>query len=221
MFIHGWRSKQSSPLELTDRLTRAGFTCLTFDLPGHGDSGGDIAQLSRRHYLDACLVVFDSLRAVEGVQRIAIVGSSFGGYLACLVAAQRPLAGLVLRAPANYPDETFEQPQLEISDAIDQLGHKQQQDFPNSRAMVALGMYNGHALLVQPENDEMIDPRTTKRYLEVARQNANLTHRVIPNTGHNFDPKAKAAYGELLVQWLSSVCSLWTSPPANSWSHTA
>lgn len=71
---------------------------LRFDYLGHGASDGDFADGTITRWRGDALSVIDSL--TEGP--LVLVGSSMGGWLACLVAAVRPerLAGLMLIAPA-------------------------------------------------------------------------------------------------------------------------
>jgi pimeloyl-ACP methyl ester carboxylesterase len=74
----------------------AGFTA--FDYSGHGRSGGVFAHGTIGLWLDDALTALDT--QTRGPQ--ILVGSSMGGWLALLLARQRPqrIAGLVLIAPA-------------------------------------------------------------------------------------------------------------------------
>jgi pimeloyl-ACP methyl ester carboxylesterase len=75
---------------------------LRFDYFGHGESSGDFQQGSITRWREDALAVIDEL--TEGP--LVLVGSSMGGWIACLAAMARPerLHGLVLIAPA--PDFT-------------------------------------------------------------------------------------------------------------------
>lgn len=86
---------------------------LRFDYFGHGASDGDFADGAISRWREDALAVIDNL--TEGP--LVLIGSSMGGWLACLAAAVRPerVAGLLLIAPAadftsaliepNLPDE--------------------------------------------------------------------------------------------------------------------
>jgi hypothetical protein len=81
-----------------------------FDYFGHGESSGDFAQGTiTRWRLDA-LAVLDEL--VDGPA--LVVGSSMGGWLACLAAMAAPerIASMVLVAPAPDFTETLMRPQI-------------------------------------------------------------------------------------------------------------
>jgi pimeloyl-ACP methyl ester carboxylesterase len=72
LLVHGWRSRASRFSVLIDELVERGFTVVSFDAPGNGDSGG---------------TRMDALQVTGIVQRLAaqygpleaIVGHSFGG----------------------------------------------------------------------------------------------------------------------------------------------
>jgi pimeloyl-ACP methyl ester carboxylesterase len=71
---------------------------LRFDYFGHGVSGGDFAEGTITRWRGDALAVID--RLTEGP--LVLVGSSMGGWLACLAALARPdrVKALVLIAPA-------------------------------------------------------------------------------------------------------------------------
>lgn len=75
---------------------------LRFDYSGHGGSGGRFEDCVVSDWLGDALAAVDTL--TEGAQ--VLVGSSMGGWIAALLALQRPerIAGIVFIAPA--PDFT-------------------------------------------------------------------------------------------------------------------
>jgi pimeloyl-ACP methyl ester carboxylesterase len=83
---------------LADWAAASGRGCLRFDYFGHGASGGDFARGNITRWRADCLAVVDEL--TDGP--LVLVGSSMGGWLACLTAMARPerVKGMVLVAPA-------------------------------------------------------------------------------------------------------------------------
>jgi pimeloyl-ACP methyl ester carboxylesterase len=81
-----------------------------FDYFGHGASSGAFEAGSITRWREDALAVLDAL--VEGPA--VLVGSSMGGWIACLAAAARPerIAGLVLIAPAADFTERLMKPGL-------------------------------------------------------------------------------------------------------------
>jgi pimeloyl-ACP methyl ester carboxylesterase len=69
-----------------------------FDYFGHGESSGDFAEGAITRWRGDALAVIDSM--TKGP--LVLIGSSMGGWIACLAALARPerIAGLVLIAPA-------------------------------------------------------------------------------------------------------------------------
>lgn len=105
VWLGGYRSDMSGikAEALAQWAQRAGRGYLRFDHLGHGESSGDFETKGAiTRWREDALAIIDDL--TEGP--LALVGSSMGGWLACLAAMARPerLAGLVLIAPA--PDFT-------------------------------------------------------------------------------------------------------------------
>ncbi len=71
---------------------------LRFDYFGHGESDGDFAEGTITRWRGDALAVIDTLTSGP----LVLVGSSMGGWIACLAALGRPatVSGLVLLAPA-------------------------------------------------------------------------------------------------------------------------
>jgi hypothetical protein len=87
---------------LADWARKAGRGYLRFDYFGHGESSGDFAAGTITRWREDALAALDALTAGQ----LVLVGSSMGGWLACLAALARPerVKALVLVAPA--PDFT-------------------------------------------------------------------------------------------------------------------
>jgi pimeloyl-ACP methyl ester carboxylesterase len=84
-----------------------------FDYFGHGESGGDFAQGTITRWRDDALAVLDEL----AVGPVVPVGSSMGGWIACLAAMARPdhVRGLVLVAPAPDFTEKLMGPEIDAA----------------------------------------------------------------------------------------------------------
>jgi hypothetical protein len=100
VWLGGFRSDMTGTKAqaLADWATSRGRACLRFDYFAHGASSGDFLQGTVTRWRADALAVLDRLS--EGP--LILVGSSMGGWLACLAALARPerVAGLVLIAPA-------------------------------------------------------------------------------------------------------------------------
>jgi len=93
LFIHGLHSSQAGYRPRAEAVAnRLGAVALTFDLSGHGASGGDRSSISIAEHLDDATAAYD--RLLEGAEvdpgRIGVAGASYGAYLATLLTTRRP-----------------------------------------------------------------------------------------------------------------------------------
>ncbi|MBO9707782.1 MAG: alpha/beta hydrolase [Caulobacter sp.] len=97
---------------LDDQARATGGSYLRFDYFGHGESDGAFQDGTISRWREDALAVIDEL--TDGP--LVLVGSSMGGWLACLAAIARPerVKALVLVAPA--PDFTDKLMEPELSD---------------------------------------------------------------------------------------------------------
>lgn len=95
---------------LADWAAANGRAYVRFDYFGHGASSGAFRDGTISRWREDSLAVVDHL--TEGP--LILVGSSMGGWLACLVALSRPerMAGMVLVAPAADFTERLMKPEL-------------------------------------------------------------------------------------------------------------
>lgn len=107
---------------LADWALANGRAYVRFDYFGHGESDGDFAQGTITRWREDVLAVLEALTAGP----VVLVGSSMGGWIACLVAAalQERIKALVLIAPAADFTEKLMAPELTPADreALDRIG---------------------------------------------------------------------------------------------------
>ncbi len=84
----------------TELAALGGFTVMTFDFRGYGDSTGD----KDFDHVDTDLTAaYDYMRGELGIQKIFLVGASMGGTASIIVAARRQVAGVVsISSPAVF-----------------------------------------------------------------------------------------------------------------------
>ena len=115
VWMGGFRSDMAGTKAevLADWALARGQAYVRFDYFGHGESEGDFAQGTISRWREDALAVLDELAPGP----VVVVGSSMGGWIACLAALARPdqVRGLVLIAPA--PDFTEKLMGPEIDDA--------------------------------------------------------------------------------------------------------
>ena len=107
VLCHGFLSNKNSMTNktLTTLLCEQGIAAFRFDFFGQGESEGPFEQISVSLAVKQALAALD-LVASKGYQLIGLVGSSFGGLVALVAAAQWPsLSCLALKCPVpDFPE---------------------------------------------------------------------------------------------------------------------
>jgi pimeloyl-ACP methyl ester carboxylesterase len=112
VWLGGFRSDMAGTKAqaLADWAQASGRAYLRFDYFGHGESGGDFREGTITRWRADALAVLDEL--IEG--DAVLVGSSMGGWIACLVAMVRSerVKAMVLVAPAPDFTEKLMEPEI-------------------------------------------------------------------------------------------------------------
>jgi uncharacterized protein len=209
LFMHGWGGSQEQYLARASESAALGCVSLTFDFRGHADTLTQRDSVSRESNLRDALAAYDALASHPQVDpsAIAVVGSSYGGYLATILTMMRPVKWLALRVPALYMDSGWDVPKTQL--------HKDQDldSYRNSlihardnRALNACAAYNGDVLIVESENDTVIPHAVIANYLEAFIKPRSLTYRTISGADHGLSKEEhQRAYTALLVKWLEEM----------------
>lgn len=98
VFLHGWGRSSSDFRVAAAALADEGVGTLALDLPGFGASPVPTVAGGARHYAD---VLIPALREISGGRPVVLVGHSFGGRIAVVLAARCPdLVGAVVATGA-------------------------------------------------------------------------------------------------------------------------
>jgi dienelactone hydrolase len=137
---------------------------------------------------------------------IGVVGTSYGGYLAMLLTALRPVRWLAMRVPALYPDEHWETPKAKLDKGVVRAYRNEPHEPGNDRALAACTKFRGDVLIVESEKDEQI-PREALLSMQAAFRQANsLSHRIIHGATHAMrDPQHQRIYSTLLTGWIAEM----------------
>ena len=119
IFLHGFMSSKESgkAKELADMLPDKNMVFFTFDFRGCGESEGEFADITVSRYLDDARSALNFLATLPFVDpnRIALIGSSLGGMVALLLAADPRIKATVLLAPvSNFRQSNFFQDPAEL-----------------------------------------------------------------------------------------------------------
>jgi len=202
MLCHGFLSSKNSTTTktLTRLLNERGLATFRFDFFGQGESDGPFEELTTTlavHQVHAALDLVTS----RGYDRIGLVGSSFGGLVAILTAAQRrDVVCLALKCPVvDFAEElrlTFgleELAQWEATDTIPNIMGgtarvRLRYDFyEDSLGQIAYGpaeRITVPTLIVQGEKDECVPLHQSRRLYDALGGPKKLA--LLPEADHQF-----------------------------------
>jgi uncharacterized protein len=207
LFVHGWGGDQQQYVDRARQLASLGCVCLTFDLRGHAQTQARRDTVSREDSMRDILAAYDFLAALRTVDAdsIAVVGSSYGGYLAALLTAARPVKWLALRVPALYKDSEWNLPKLKLRGEQHLEKYRLQPVGPSdSKALRACQAFTGDVLIVESEHDNLIPHQVIANYREACISARSLTYRLIEGADHGLSSDAwRSGYTTLLVNWFS------------------
>jgi hypothetical protein len=209
LFVHGWGGSQQQYISRAREVAALGCICLTFDLRGHASTHAQYDTVSREDNLQDVVAAYDVLLAQPGVDAsaIAVIGSSYGGYLAAVLTSLRPVRWLALRVPALYKDEDWDLPKNKLRKEQDLQAYRLLPVQPyESIALRACATFAGDALIVESEHDRTIPHQVIVNYREALAASHSLTYRVIEGADHGLsNPTFQQAYTTVLVNWMSEM----------------
>jgi len=206
LFVHGWTSKRARSFQYAGSLADLGYLCMLFDMRGHGTSQGDINKATTKEFLDDVLAAYGYLSEVKGVdpENISVVGSSFGCYLIALLSEKRKIKNLVLRAPADYPNEAFEKIKKVVSgDEPDVVKWRNQPKQPaETFALEAIHNFEGNVLIIESEKDRRIPHQTVLNYMNAIKDKSKLNYVLMKNAPHSIkEGPFRDEVERILVEW--------------------
>jgi dienelactone hydrolase len=211
LFVHGWGGSRQQYMARARQVAELGCICLTFDLTGHAGTLEQFETVTRERNLSDVLGAYDTLVSQRMVDPacVAVVGSSYGGYLGSILTTLRPVRWLALRAPALYKDSGWELPKLQLHEAQDLSSYRRTFVSPQTnRALRACAAFGGDALVIESENDLVVPHAAVDSYVEAFKRSRSLTYRVIATADHGLsDVKHQQTYSTLLLNWLSEMIS--------------
>jgi pimeloyl-ACP methyl ester carboxylesterase len=208
LFVHGWGGSQEQYLARAREIAALGCICLTINLRGHGGAEAQRDRITRQDSLSDVMAAYDMLAERPAVDdsAIAVVGSSYGGYLAAILGALRPVKWLALRAPALYKDEDWDLPKEHLK-KYDLATYRRCPVSPNdNRALGACAAFAGDVLIVESEHDDTIPHPVIENYLAAFKKVHSLTYRVIAEADHALtEERWQQAYTSHLVNWATEM----------------
>src|SRR5215204_4874110 len=208
LFVHGWGGSQQHYLARARQIAALGCVCLTFNLRGHGETEPQHDTVTREDNLRDLLAAYDELAGQPMVDKgsIAVVGSSYGAYLAAILTALRPVRWLALRVPALYKDEDWALPKQQLKKYGLDAFRRRSVSPEENRALRACAAFEGDVLVIESERDDIIPHPVIANYLAAFERAHSLTYRVIEGADHGLSEEPwQQAYTTLRVNWATEM----------------
>lgn len=220
ILCHGFLSNKNSTTNkaLARLLGERGIATLRFDFFGQGESEGPFEQITLSIAVDQALAAIEVARS-KGLRRLGLMGSSFGGLVATLVAARLPsLQALALKCPVpdfpemlrlEFGDKGIERWKRsgEIPDVTGgaqpiRLQFTLYEDCLAHDAYKAAESIQAPVLIVQGDCDEYVPLHQSRRLFDVLKTEKQL--QILPGADHGFT-KAEdfRMMVTLIADWLS------------------
>jgi len=207
LWLQGFTSTIEGHSDGIIRMAEATATSFAMLNPaGHGNHPVPLDDATRQQQFNEVVGVYDELMKL-GFKKIMVIGGSFGGYMAALLPNERKIETLVLRAPANYPEEEFELAYKDTSAGRKDESHYQYRqsidEHYTNNAVESVRNFAGETYVIEHGKDEVIDPAIPKSYYNAAKHGSYL---VIPEVKHS--PKLMPdpeKYFALIELWLAAI----------------
>lgn len=208
LFVHGWGGSQEQDMRRAEDIAQMGCVCFTFDLRGHAKSEPRRMEVTRDDGLTDVLAAYDFLLGQPMVDKnaIAVVGTSYGGYLATLLTQLRPVHWLALRVPALYPDADWKTPKALLDRRKIAQFRNRFRGVRKNRSLEACARFRGDVLIVESEHDTVVPHPTMASFIAAFTSANSLSYRVIKGGDHSLrDEAPRKTYHDLLVTWISEM----------------
>jgi uncharacterized protein len=202
LLCHGFLSSKTSSTNnaLTRILIERGIATFRFDFFGQGESPGPFEEITTTLAVEQALAALDLARQ-KGYRQIGLMGSSFGGLVAILAAAQRTdLACLALKCPVvdfaeelrlEFGDEELAQWKAtdtipDIMDGSDRIALRYAfyEDCLRQIAYDPARSITAPTVIVQGDRDEHVPLHQSRQLYEALQVKKHL--ELLPGADHQF-----------------------------------
>lgn len=170
-------------LPLLDEFVARGCRGLALDFSGHGESTGELRELSLRRRFEQAAAVIDARVPADGP--LVLVGFSMSGQTVADLARHygERVAAIGLCAPAVYAAEAWALPFGEGDGEFSTI-IRAPEGWRASPALDAFREYSGRAVLAVPGRDDIIPPAVTEAVADALSTRAQFTRLELPDAEH-------------------------------------
>lgn len=170
-------------LPLLAEFVSRGCRGLALDFSGHGESSGELRELSLRRRFEQAVSVIDACVPAGGP--LVLVGFSMSGQTVTDLVAHygERVAAIGLCAPAVYAEEAWDVPFGEGNGRFSEI-IRRPDGWCGAPALDVLRAYEGRAVLAVPGTDAIIPPEVTEAVQDALAAHANFTRFEVPGSEH-------------------------------------
>jgi dienelactone hydrolase len=206
--LPGWDDHGKQQFDaLSTQLAAKNWVCRRANIPDAGWPADERAKVSSDQALNQALEDYMNLTAIRGVarSRLALLGFSYGGYMATFLSAAKPARWLVLRSPAIYPDHDWSFPK-ESLDRSDLRDYRMQMLSPHqNRSLWCCAQFRGDVLLIDSAEDAVIPPPVIASYERAFSRARSMTRYTLVDADHELsEPAWQREYHGVVVDWLNA-----------------
>lgn len=212
LFLHGWKGVPNEEAAVV--LAVRGYAAMTVSLRGHNDSDGDIRTISRQDSLADAIAAYDYLVSqLPKGYGIVVAGNSYGGYLAALLSAQRPITALSLRVPAPYVDEGFSEPQFGKGhdDPAVMQWRLAPHDYKGNKGFQAVHDFSGPIQIIEAELDDFVPHQGVENFRQAIKTNSQLDDHFMIGWPHSlgYEVPRNGEFQKILLDWLNTLTEVY------------
>jgi pimeloyl-ACP methyl ester carboxylesterase len=197
VILHGADSRKESHFDFARACATGGLAALAFDARGHGESPGPLDG----RVIDDVARMADLLRARGGVDRIALRGSSMGGYLALTAAAEARASAVVAICPASAMGLAVGVRGQRFGFTVDRnAAVATLKEHDEKDAIQALDAAGIPVLLLHAEGDEVVPVDHSRELNALAPEHSKL---IVTPGGHHRSIQHDAELQGETVRWLT------------------
>lgn len=201
VFYHGRGSSRKNYLPMAKKLSNNGIIGLAFDFGGCGESDGVFKDQTQRMGIDDAKAGLEFLLSQNvDRNRIGVMGSSFGGFVAAIIIPEFEfIKSMILRVPAVYPDELLD---INVG-LIKDYYHIEKEKWLSSIAYDGISKFKGNLLVIQSEKDDVVKDWIVKNYYDRAENAAKRELFVQKGAGHSLHatPDLLKEFYKLTFDW--------------------
>ncbi|MDN3020715.1 alpha/beta fold hydrolase [Streptomyces sp. S.PB5] len=184
VLLHGAGNGSKERLvPLLEEFTDRGCAALALDFSGHGESTGELRELSLRRRFEQAVAVIDARVPAEGP--LILVGFSMSGQTVADLAGHygERVAAIGLCAPAVYAAQAWDVP-FGDGDGLFSEIIRTPDSWCEAPALGVLRGYEGRAVLAVPGNDTVIPPEVTEAVQDALAARSQYTRFELPDADH-------------------------------------